>query len=77
MKLNSRSLKVGDKIIRKCPINYLDNIYSLDSTPSIIKEKHPHHIVVTVIMTAHSNGHFDVILPLSTWNDKNWVRWGK
>lgn len=66
MKLTSRSLKVGDTIIRKTSLE-TDSSYT--TTPVTIKHKGVHHTEV------ETPAGYKSILPHSKWNDNEWIRW--
>lgn len=67
IKLNSKHLKVGDKIIRIAPLP--DNA-SYTTTVVTVVEKQQHHIKVKYDGSQSFN-----ILPLQKWDDGNWTRW--
>lgn len=72
IKLNSKNLKPGDKIIRVAPITVggVEVDHSFTTVVVTVLKKHAHHIEVE-----HHNGTRQEILPFHSWNDGNWVRW--
>ena len=68
IKLDSRYLKVGDKIIRTKPVNEYNSLF-VNNWAEVIK-KTPTHIEVRVSYAEKTD-----ILEHEKWNDGNWVRW--
>lgn len=67
IKLNSRHLKQGDKIIRTKPLSSVNTSFVRDWL--IVKAKNQFHL------EAIDNMGMNYILPLEKWNDGNWVRY--
>ena len=67
IKLNSRHLKAGDKIIRTKPLS-IDNT-SYTNEYLIVNNHNQFHISCT---SYYGN---NIILSLEKWNDGNWVRY--
>lgn len=73
MKLTSRYLKPGDKIIRKSPNKNGDCGFM--TTVCEISKKNRHHIEVATTPYSGSNTRSISILDHFTWNDNEWVRY--
>jgi len=73
MKLTSRSLKIGDKIIRKAPNK--DEDTSFMGEFSVIKQKSPTHTTVARYYYPTDTSPSIYILDHFTWNDNEWVRY--
>jgi hypothetical protein len=72
MKLTSRSIKVGDRIIRKAPTAEGEKSY-METVVQVVK-KTPHYTNVMIHYFGLDKESSFGILNHSTWNDNNWVR---
>ena len=73
MKLTSRSLKIGDRIIRKSPNSRGDKSYM--STVVTVAKKSFTHTTITVPLHKDDGDPALVILHHFIWNDNEWVRY--
>ena len=73
MKLTSRSLKIGDRIIRKSPNKDGDKDFM--ALVVTIVSKSPTHVTVLVPLYSTEPKPLTDILDHFTWNDNEWVRY--